>query len=180
MGFVKGFLATSLIALCANTATADDNNQVNIWNWSYNIGEHTVKDFEKDTGLKTTYVEYDSNELQEARLLAGNTGFDAAIVVSYYVPRMAKSGALQKIDHSKIPNWVKQNKARLEKLASLDPNNDYAYPSRSLLVLVTTSKRLKRSLVKITKLILGISYLIQRTQQSLRNVVLPLLTHLSR
>ena len=128
MGFVKGFLATSLIALCANTATADDNNQVNIWNWSYNIGEHTVKDFEKDTGLKTTYVEYDSNELQEARLLAGNTGFDAAIVVSYYVPRMAKSGALQKIDHSKIPNWVKQNKARLEKLASLDPNNDYAYP----------------------------------------------------
>ncbi|MBQ2382335.1 MAG: extracellular solute-binding protein [Succinivibrio sp.] len=116
------------VASTSNCAFSEESNQVNIWNWSYNIGEHTVSDFEKDTGLKTTYVEYDSNELQEARLLAGNTGFDAAIVVSYYVPRMAKSGALQKIDHSKIPNWVKQNRARLEKLATLDPNNDYAYP----------------------------------------------------
>ncbi|MGN0894965.1 MAG: extracellular solute-binding protein [Succinivibrio sp.] len=125
-----------LLSLCllgalsctVNSAMAENSEKVNIWNWSYNIGEHTVADFEKETGLKTSYVEYDSNELQEARLLAGNTGFDAAIVVSYYVPRMAKSGALQKIDHSKIPNWVKQNKARLEKLATLDPNNDYAYP----------------------------------------------------
>ena len=90
------------VASTSNCAFSEESNQVNIWNWSYNIGEHTVSDFEKDTGLKTTYVEYDSNELQEARLLAGNTGFDAAIVVSYYVPRMAKSGALQKIDHSKI------------------------------------------------------------------------------
>lgn len=111
-----------------NSAMAENSDKVNIWNWSYNIGEHTVADFEKDTGLKTSYVEYDSNELQEARLLAGNTGFDAAVVVSYYVPRMAKSGALQKIDHSKIPNWVKLNHARLEKMATLDPNNDYAYP----------------------------------------------------
>ena len=111
-----------------NSAMAENIDKVNIWNWSYNIGEHTVADFEKDTGLKTSYVEYDSNELQEARLLAGNTGFDAAVVVSYYVPRMAKSGALQKIDHSKIPNWVKLNHARLEKMATLDPNNDYAYP----------------------------------------------------
>ena len=152
MGFVKGFLATSLIALCANTATADDNNQVNIWNWSYNIGEHTVKDFEKDTGLKTTYVEYDSNELQEARLLAGNTGFDAAIVVSYYVPRMAKSGALQKIDHSKIPNWVKQNKARLEKLASLDPNNDYAYPYIEISIGIGYNKQKVEEIVEISDL----------------------------
>lgn len=121
-------LLSAALVFGANCAYADDENTVNIWNWSYNIGENTVADFEKDTGLNTNYVEYDSNELQEARLLAGNTGFDAAIVVSYYVPRMAKSGALQKIDHSKIPNWVKQNHARLEKLATLDPNNDYAYP----------------------------------------------------
>lgn len=128
MKLVSMCLLSTAIASVMNSAIAGDSNTVNIWNWSYNIGEHTVADFEKDTGLKTNYVEYDSNELQEARLLAGNTGFDAAIVVSYYVPRMAKSGALQKIDHSKIPNWVKQNNARLAKLATLDPNNDYAYP----------------------------------------------------
>ena len=138
-----------------NSAMAENSDKVNIWNWSYNIGEHTVADFEKDTGLKTSYVEYDSNELQEARLLAGNTGFDAAVVVSYYVPRMAKSGALQKIDHSKIPNWVKLNHARLEKMATLDPN-----------------KRLKRSLAKITKLIPGIFYSKKKILTSSKNAVL--------
>ena len=120
-------LSCALLTVIGSQAYAK-SDKVNIWNWSYNIGEHTVADFEKDTGLTTSYVEYDSNELQETRLLAGNTGFDAAIVVSYNVPRMAKAGALQKIDHSKIPNWVKQNRARLEKLATIDPNNDYAYP----------------------------------------------------
>ncbi|WP_406018146.1 extracellular solute-binding protein [Succinivibrio sp.] len=121
-------LLTAALICASNSTMAEKSDKVNIWNWSYNIGENTVADFEKDTGLKTSYVEYDSNELQETRLLAGNTGFDAAIVVSYNVPRMAKAGALMKIDHSKIPNWVKQNKARLEKLATIDPNNDYAYP----------------------------------------------------
>lgn len=128
MKLLSKCLLTTAMAGAINCAMAENSDKVNIWNWSYNIGEHTVANFEKDSGLKTNYVEYDSNELQETRLLAGNTGFDAAIVVSYNVPRMAKAGALQKIDHSKIPNWVKQNKARLEKLATIDPNNDYAYP----------------------------------------------------
>ena len=60
---------TVLLASATNMAVAEDSGNVNIWNWSYNIGENTVADFEKDTGLKTNYVEFDSNELQEARLL---------------------------------------------------------------------------------------------------------------
>ena len=68
-----------------NSAMAENSDKVNIWNWSYNIGEHTVADFEKDTGLKTSYVEYDSNELQEARLLAGNTDGDLNIRVGVVI-----------------------------------------------------------------------------------------------
>lgn len=30
-----------------NCAMAENSDKVNIWNWSYNIGEHTVADFEK-------------------------------------------------------------------------------------------------------------------------------------
>lgn len=30
-----------------NSAMAENSDKVNIWNWSYNIGEHTVADFEK-------------------------------------------------------------------------------------------------------------------------------------
>lgn len=119
--------STALIG-ATNCAMAENSNKVNIWNWSYNIGEHTVADFVNDTKLDVKYVEYDSNEQQEAILLSGKSGYDAAIVVSYYVPRLAKSGALQKIDHSKIPNWVKLNHERLELLGTIDPGNEYAYP----------------------------------------------------
>ena len=50
------------------------------------------------------------------------------MMVSYYVPRLAKAGALQKIDKSLIPNWSNLDDKRMEILRSIDPNNDYAYP----------------------------------------------------
>ena len=36
--------STALIG-ATNCAMAENSNKVNIWNWSYNIGEHTVADF---------------------------------------------------------------------------------------------------------------------------------------
>lgn len=111
-------------AATASYASAD----VNIWNWSDYIGENTVSDFEKATGLKANYAVFDSNEMVEARLLSGKSGFDAVMMTSYYVPRLAKAGALQKIDKSKIPNWKQLDPVRMEALASIDPDNSYAYP----------------------------------------------------
>lgn len=101
---------------------------VNIWNWSDYIAQDTVANFEKALNLSANYVLFDSNEMVEARLLSGNSGFDACMMTSYYVPRLAKAGALEKIDKSKIPNWKNLDPARLQVLAEIDPNNDYAYP----------------------------------------------------
>ncbi len=114
------------LTLCAASVQAAD---LNIWNWSDYIGASTVKDFIKATGLKqTNYAVFDSNEMVEARLLSGHSGFDAINTPSYYIPRLAKAGALQKIDHSKIPMWNELDKTRMKKLAEIDPDNAYAYP----------------------------------------------------
>ncbi len=119
-------LAAISVLFAAASANAAD---LNIWNWSDYIGASTVKDFIKATGLKkTNYAVFDSNEMVEARLLSGHSGFDAINTPSYYVPRLAKAGALQKIDHSKIPEWGELDQTRMKKLAEVDPNNDYAYP----------------------------------------------------
>lgn len=120
-------LLANVIALSSISA-ANAQSDINIWNWSDYIGENTVADFEKATKLKTNYAVFDSNELVEARLLSGKSGFDAVMMTSYYVPRLAKAGALQKIDKTKIPNWKNLDKARMDALAKIDPNNDYAYP----------------------------------------------------
>ncbi len=123
---LKTGLFTALVS-CA--LSADAASDLNIWNWSDYIGENTVKDFAEKTGLKNTnYAVFDSNEMVEARLLSGHSGFDAVMLTSYYVPRLAKAGALQKIDHNKIPHWSSLDEVRLKKLSEVDPNNDYAYP----------------------------------------------------
>lgn len=122
---LKG-VATVLTAftLLSNAHAAD----VNIWNWSDYMGETTIADFEKATGLDSNYALFDSNELVEARLFSGRSGFDVIMMTSYYIPRLAKAGALEKIDKSKIANYSKIDPKRLEMLASVDIGNDYAVP----------------------------------------------------
>lgn len=121
-------LACAALVSVSFSAHAASDNKVNVWNWSDYIGETTVADFSKDSGLETNYVMFDSNELVEARLLSGSTGFDAIMMTSYYVPRLAAAGALAKIDKSKLTNYAKLDPKRMELLASIDPNNDYAIP----------------------------------------------------
>lgn len=111
--------------LFSAAAAADD---INIWNWSDYIAETTVADFEKATSLKANYTLFDSNEMVEARLLSGHSGFDAVMMTSYYVPRLAQAGAIEKIDKSKIPNWSNLDENRLKLLEAIDPDNAYAYP----------------------------------------------------
>ena len=39
---------------------------LNIYNWSDYIAEDTIKNFEKETGIKVRYDNYDSNEVLHA------------------------------------------------------------------------------------------------------------------
>ena len=95
----KAFVLLPLLAVVSLSARADSD--VNIWNWSDYIGENTIADFSKKSGLANpNYAVFDSNEMVEARLLSGQSGFDAVMMTSYYVPRLAKAGALDKIDHA--------------------------------------------------------------------------------
>ena len=52
---------------------------VNVYNWSDYIAEDTIANFEKETGIKVRYDVFDSNEVLEAKLLAGNTGYDVVV-----------------------------------------------------------------------------------------------------
>ncbi len=84
---------------------------------------------------------FDSNELVEARLLSGKSGFDAVMMTSYYVPRLAKAGALMKLDKSKIPNFKNLDPERMAALAKIDPDNMYAYPYTEISVGIGYNKK---------------------------------------
>lgn len=112
-------------ALLAGAAHAADPKVLNIYNWSDYIADDTIKNFEKETGIKVRYDTYDNNEILHAKLVAGKTGYDIVVPGSHFAKTQIEGGLLQKLDRSKLTNWDNLDKALLEQLAKLDPGNAY-------------------------------------------------------
>jgi putrescine transport system substrate-binding protein len=125
-------LAASLTALlaAAPARAADDGKVLNVYNWSDYIGETTVRDFEKETGIKVHYDTFDSNEGLHAKLRAGHTGYDVVAPSAHWAKRQIEGSLLLKLDKSKITTygnldpWVMSELA----VAAHDPGNAYVAP----------------------------------------------------
>ena len=62
--------------------------------------------FEKETGIKVHYDIYDQNEMLEAKLLAGHSGYDVVVPsAAPYLARQAASGVYRKIDKAALKNY---------------------------------------------------------------------------
>ena len=68
-------LATAL-ALTLSTSAVAEEQVLNVYNWSDYINPEAVEQFEQETGIKVNYDVYDSNEVLEAKLMSGGTGYD--------------------------------------------------------------------------------------------------------
>ncbi|VVP02880.1 MULTISPECIES: polyamine ABC transporter substrate-binding protein [Pseudomonas] len=101
---------------------------VHIYNWSDYIGENTLADFQKETGIKPVYDVFDSNETLEGKLLAGRTGYDVVVPSNHFLGKQIKAGAFQKLDKSQLPNYSNLDPVLLKRLEQNDPGNVYAVP----------------------------------------------------
>src|SRR6187431_998391 len=69
-----------VLALAAFGSVAQEEEKVlNIYNWSDYIAEDTIRNFEKETGIKVRYDLFDSNEILHAKLVAGKSGYDIIV-----------------------------------------------------------------------------------------------------
>lgn len=101
---------------------------VHIYNWSDYIGETTLEDFEKKTGIKPVYDVFDSNETLEGKLLAGRSGYDVVVPSNHFLAKQIKAGAFQKLDRDQLDNWNNIDPKLLKQLDKNDPGNQYAVP----------------------------------------------------
>lgn len=127
----------SLILFCAplkaqnnlQNTKANTEKVVNVFGWYGQIPEELLKAFEKETGLKINLDVYDSNEVLEAKLLAGNTGYDVVFPTAWpYVLRQAASGLYLEIDRSKLPHYKNLDPLFLKRMQKADPDNRYSIP----------------------------------------------------
>ena len=72
----------ALLAVLCLAAPASAQRVVNVYNWTDYIGETTLDDFQKATGIKPVYDVFDSNETLEGKLLAGHSGYDVFLRVA--------------------------------------------------------------------------------------------------
>lgn len=125
--FAKTLLAVAFSGCMATTASAQDK-VLHVYNWSDYIGEHTLENFTKETGIKVVYDVFDSNEVLEAKLLAGKSGYDVVVPSNPFLAKQIKAGAFQKLDKSKLAAWSNLDKTLLKALEPSDPSNQYAVP----------------------------------------------------
>ena len=117
--------ALALALAAASPALAADSKVLNVYNWSDYIADDTLKNFEKETGIKVNYDNYDSNEVLMAKLVAGNSGYDIVVPSSHFAKLQIQGGLLQKLDRSKLTNWGNLDPTLLKQLETVDPGNQY-------------------------------------------------------
>ena len=119
----------SLVALAALAYTAafaqEEEKVLNIYNWSDYIAEDTIRNFEKETGIKVRYDNFDNNEILHAKLVAGKTGYDIVVPSSNWAKLQIDGGLFRKLDKSQLPNLKNLDPVVQQALSKMDPGNDY-------------------------------------------------------
>ncbi len=122
---MKKILSLAVLAALSTTPALASGKTLNIYNWSDYIAEDTIKKFEAKTGIKVTYDVYDSNEVLEAKMLAGSSGYDVVVPTSDFLQRQIAAGVYAKLDKSKLPNLKNMDKGLMKSLENFDPGNEH-------------------------------------------------------
>lgn len=117
-------MATALATVCATPSFSED--VLHVYNWSDYIAEDTIALFEESTGIKVTYDVYDSNEVLEAKLLAGNSGYDVVVPTAEFMQRQIAAGVYAPLDKSMLPNLAHMDTQLMAAAANYDADNAHA------------------------------------------------------
>jgi putrescine transport system substrate-binding protein len=132
-------LATTLLAGCGQQETAgtaapapgapaQEPKVLHVYNWSDYIAEDTLASFEAETGIRVVYDVFDSNELLEAKLVSGNTGYDVVVPSLSFLGRQIQVGVFAPIDRSRLSNYGNLDPELMQRIARIDEGNQYSVP----------------------------------------------------
>jgi putrescine transport system substrate-binding protein len=125
MRIVLGALAALSLAACSPA----DKPVVHVYNWSDYIADEVIERFQDETGIRVIYDVYDANEILEAKLLAGRSGYDVIFPTAHpFAERHIQAGLYLPLDLSLLPNRRHLDPVLMAKLDSVDPGNRHTVP----------------------------------------------------
>jgi spermidine/putrescine transport system substrate-binding protein len=125
-GLLGGTLAVAGMLPLARFARAQEEKQVNVYNWDTYIGSDTLAEFTDATGIDVRYDLYASSDELFGKLREGNPGYDVIFPSNNYLERMVVSDMLIPLDHALIPNL--KNISPAFNNPSYDPGLKYGAP----------------------------------------------------
>ncbi|WP_144373636.1 polyamine ABC transporter substrate-binding protein [Vogesella urethralis] len=121
-------LATTLALTAVSGTALAASKELNVYNWSDYIAESTLPNFQKSTGIKVRYDVYDSNEILQAKMLTGKSGYDLVHPSNTFLAKQIQANLYQPIDKAKIPNYKDLDPELMKLMTSFDPGNKFAVP----------------------------------------------------
>lgn len=124
--FKKLTLAVTGLAFALGTGTAMADGELNIYNWGNYTNPKLIEKFEKETGIKVTITDYDSNDTALAKVKAGGHGFDIVVPSASFVPIWIKEGLLLESRPDQMPNFKNVEERWVN--VDWDPGRHYTVP----------------------------------------------------
>ena len=114
-------------AAVSDTKVAEgDAKVVHVYNWANYIEPSLLEKFTAETGIKVVYDVYDSNEMLESKLMAGQSGYDVVVPTASFLERQVDAGVFLQLDRAQLPNWKNLDPEILARVALHDPGNQHA------------------------------------------------------
>ena len=122
-------LCAALTAAMATgvNVSAKDKDELVLYTWDGMIPQDVLDDFEKETGTKVVYSNFDTDETMLEKLSQAKGGdYDVVIADDYIIESAVKEGLVQKLDKDAITNWGNINP--LFQGQFYDPDDEYTVP----------------------------------------------------
>ena len=123
----KIILNAIVLVLAVFLAGCSGKNRLTIYTWDEMFPQEILRGFEKETGIKINYINFDENETMLTRLQAAKgSDYDLIIADDYIIELAIAQGLVQKLDKSKLNNFKNINPVYQGQF--YDPADEYTVP----------------------------------------------------
>ena len=102
------------------------SEEISFFNYGENIDEETIKEFEKQYGIKVNVETFDDMETMYQKVSNSGVKYDVILVSDALMPRMIKNNLVQELNKDNIPNISQMDEDYLN--LDIDPGNKYSVP----------------------------------------------------
>lgn len=102
------------------------SEEISFFNYGENIDEETIKEFEKQYGIKVNIETFDDMETMYQKVNNSGVTYDVILVSDALMLRMIKNNLVQELNKDNIPNISQMDEEYLN--LDIDPGNKYSVP----------------------------------------------------